>query len=454
MLAGKNNSRISINHTQKLVLGFMVIIAVGAFLLTLPISSASGNPTDFMTSLFTSVSATCVTGLIRVDTALHWSFFGQAVIIVLIQIGGVGFMTLAVMLLKSFKRRISITDRMAVVNSYSLSGPVNIMHLVKRIVKGTVIAEALGTVILSIRFIPLFGFWNGVWKSVFHSISAFCNAGFDIMGDFSGEFSSLSYFHTDPLVSLTVSGLIIVGGIGFVVWQDIYAMIKSKKRLYTYTKLVITVTLILLIGGTLWIMAFEWNNPDTIGNLSFTGKITASFFQSVTTRTAGFSSVNLCNMNDITKLVFLFLMFVGGSSGSTAGGIKTATIGVVICTVYSVIRGRKRTVIFKRTIPPEEVHRSFALVSIQFIIVLFGTIVLMAQNIDFMSSLFESFSALATVGLSLAVTPLLENISCVIIMAMMFFGRVGILTFAYALKKKAIESGNGVTYAESHLMIG
>lgn len=443
-----------IKPTQRIVIGFLLIITVGAILLSLPISSNSGKATDPLTAAFTSVSATCVTGLIKVDTALHWNFFGEIVILTLIQIGGLGVMTIAVLFFSKFKKHTSISDRMTVASSYNLFGLGDVMIMLKRIIKGTLTFEAIGAILLSIRFIPLFGFSEGLWKSIFHSVSAFCNAGFDIMGEYSGEYASLADFADDPLVSLTIAALLIIGGIGFVVWDDIYGFLKSRKKFSPHAKLVIIITVFLLVFGTVTFIVCEWNNPSTIGSMDLKGKLTASFFQSATTRTAGYSTVNLTGTQEITKLAFCFLMFVGGSPGSTAGGVKTATIGVILITIYDVIRGHRQTVIFKRTVLPETVNRAFTIMAIHFLLTITGVIVLMAQRVSLLPALFECFSASATVGLSLSITPGLPAISTIMLMILMFVGRVGIMTFMYAMKKRAIDMEEDVQYSPANFLIG
>lgn len=439
---------------RRIVAGFILIIIAGTLLLMLPAASASGKSTDAATAAFTSVSATCVTGLVRVDTALHWSFFGQAVILSMIQLGGVGFMSVTVMLLSVIRHKVTLSERLTLANSFGVGKIGGIMELVRKIVFGTLIFELAGAVILSIRFIPKFGFFHGLWMSIFHSVSAFCNAGFDILGNVGGEFSSMSALGEDPTVLLTLSALIVIGGIGFVVWNDIYGKIRYGKRIGVYSRLVLTVTLSLLIIGTLGFFAAEHDNPQTLGGMSFGGKILSSVFHSATTRTAGFAAADLGQTREITKFMFLFLMFVGGSSGSTAGGIKTATLAVLAAAIISVMRGKRNTVIMKRTIPQETVRQALALAMIQLSITLAAVSVLIGQGIPLMESLFECVSASATVGLSLSVTPVLPIASEICIMLLMFIGRLGILTLAYAMKRRASDSSANFEYASVDISVG
>ena len=439
---------------QILILGFLCVILIGASLLHLPLASRSGAPVPFADCVFTAVSATCVTGLVVTDTALTWSGFGQAVILLMIQIGGLGFMTLAVMLSNLMRRRVSARERVILANSYNLISFEGLMPFVRRIFGGTLLIELCGAVALSFRFIPMYGWGQGIWRSVFHSVSAFCNAGFDLMGTESGAFTSLTSFALDPLVNITVMLLIMIGGIGFVVWDDILYYIKERRRFSVYTKLVLTVSAVLWIGGALVVAIPEWNNPATLGALQPGEKVMASFFQSVTFRTAGFNTISLGDMHALPKLASVLIMFVGGASGSTAGGVKVGTVGVLIYAAILHSCGRKHITVFRRTIPSEDVIRAFTLVTVQFFVTMLGAFFLIGDGADLMTALFETFSASATVGLSLGLTPTLSLASKIVVMTLMFFGRVGILTIATLLSDKEVQEQNQMQYADTHLMIG
>ena len=446
--------RRGLTTAQILILGFLSVILIGSILLHLPLSSRSGEMVPFLDCVFTAVSSTCVTGLVVVDTALTWSGFGQAVILVMIQIGGLGFMTLAVMLSALMRRRVSARERVILANSYNLISFEGLMPFVRRIFGGTLLIELCGAVVLSFRFIPRYGWGQGIWRSVFHAVSAFCNAGFDLMGAESGAFTSITLFARDPLINITVALLIMIGGIGFVVWDDILGWIKERRRFSVYSKLVLTVSLILWIGGTLIIAIPEWNNPATLGAMNPGEKLMASFFQSVTFRTAGFSTIALDQMHTLPKLASLLIMFIGGASGSTAGGVKVGTFGILVYSALLHACGRKHITAFRRTIPSEDVIRAFTLVTVQFSVTLLGAFFLIGDGADLMMALFETFSASATVGLSLGLTPTLSAVSKLVVMTLMFFGRVGILTIATLLSDKDVQGQNQMQYAETHLMIG
>ena len=446
--------RRGLTTAQILILGFLCVILIGASLLHLPIASRSGVSVPFGDCVFTAVSATCVTGLVVTDTALTWSGFGQAVILLMIQIGGLGFMTLAVMLSNLMRRRVSARERVILANSYNLISFEGLMPFVRRIFGGTLLIELCGAVALSFRFIPMYGWGQGIWRSVFHSVSAFCNAGFDLMGTESGAFTSLTSFARDPLINITVMLLIMIGGIGFVVWDDILYYIKERRRFSVYTKLVLTVSAILWIGGALVVAIPEWNNPSTLGALRPGEKVMVALFQSVTFRTAGFNTISLGDMHAVPKLASVLIMFVGGASGSTAGGVKVGTVGILVYAAILHACGRKHITVFRRTVPSEDVIRAFTLVTVQFFVTMLGAFFLIGDGADLMTALFETFSASATVGLSLGLTPTLSLASKIVVMILMFFGRVGILTIATLLSDKEVQEKNQMQYADTHLMIG
>jgi len=438
---------------QLIVLSFALLILTGAILLNLPIASRNGESVGFINALFTATSATCVTGLIVVDTYTHWSIFGQIVIISLIQIGGLGFMTIATLFSFVLRRKISFKGRLVIaesLNQYNLQGIVELTH---RIIIGTLIFEGIGTLLLSIRFVPEYGIANGIFKGIFHSISAFCNAGFDLMGS-HGEFSNLSSYVNDPIVNLVIMSLIIIGGLGFAVWDDLYKT-RSLKNLNLHTKLVLSVTGILLLFGFIFFFAAEYNNPATLKPLSMRGKLLASMFQSVSPRTAGFNTINLAGMTNSSILITMLLMFIGGSPGSTAGGIKTTTAGILVFTVISVVRGRSDTEIFKRRLNKDLVLRAFTITFLGAALVSIVTIALsIIEKVALTEALFEAISAFGTVGLTLGITPGLHTASKIIIALTMFLGRVGILTMLLALTAKAQSNKINYRYREDKVIIG
>lgn len=446
--------RRGLTTAQILILGFLCVILIGASLLHLPVASRSGTSVPFVDCVFTAVSATCVTGLVVTDTALTWSGFGQAVILLMIQIGGLGFMTLAVMLSNLMRRRVSARERVILANSYNLISFEGLLPFVRRIFGGTLLIELCGAIALAFRFIPLYGWGKGIWHSIFHSVSAFCNAGFDLMGGESGAFTNLTSFAPDTLVNITVMLLIMIGGIGFVVWDDILYYVKERRRFSVYTKLVLTVSAILWIGGALIVAIPEWNNPATLGMMNPGEKVMASLFQSVTFRTAGFNTISLGDMHTLPKLASVLIMFVGGASGSTAGGVKVGTVGILVYAAVLHACGRKHITVFRRTVPSEDVIRAFTVVTVQFLVTMIGALFLIGDGAELMSALFETFSASATVGLSLGLTPTLSLASKIVVMILMFFGRVGILTIATLLSDKEVREKNQMQYADTHLMIG
>ena len=439
---------------QLIALGFALLILVGTIILCLPISSSDGRFTSPIDAAFTAVSASCVTGLITVDTATHWNTFGQIVILVMIQIGGIGFMTTAVLLSLIFKKAMTPKDRMFVANSYNLNSYDSISELVKRIIVGTLSIEGAGAALLAIRFIPDFGVAEGIYKSIFHSVSAFCNAGFDIIGT-EPDITSLSHYATDPLVNITLALLIILGGIGFLVWSDIINFASKKRKLSVYSRFVIIVTLLLLVSSTLLTAIMEWNNPATIGEFSPPQKILSSFFLATSWRTAGFSMVENGLLNESTQYLGMLLMFIGGASGSTAGGVKVATFGIVIFAVWCVAVGKKKTVMFGRTVSDNAFVRATAVIVVQIIAALLGVILLNVFN-DFSMTdiLYEVISAVSTVGLTLGITPALSALSKLVIMLLMYFGRVGILTVTYAVMKSQSSKEEHISYPDANMLIG
>ena len=437
-----------------IALGFALLILAGALLLSLPAASADGSEKDMLTCLFTSTSATCVTGLVLADTGTEWSVFGQAVILVLIQIGGLGFITMAMSFSIIMKRSISPKQRLLLAHSFNLSSFNGIVRLTKYIVRGTLFFEIIGTICLMTRFVPLFGWKTGIWRSVFTSVSAFCNAGFDLMGDYSGSFSSLSAFSGDFTVCITVMLLIVTGGIGFVVWNEIVELIFKKRQLSVYSKFVMISSAVLILIGAAVFLLSEWNNPGTLGNLPAGEKILASFFQSITTRTAGFNTVSMVDMNPGTKLMFLLLMFIGGCSGSTAGGVKVGTFSVSVWTVLCVLMGKSDIVIFGRRISRDTILRAFSVIVLHFCVTVIGGLIILTCGCGIMQAMFEAFSASGTVGLTLSLTGSMNEAGKITAMLLMYFGRVGILTVSYAVLARLSQAKPEFRNAEAKLLIG
>ena len=443
-------SRIS--PMQMIVLTFMAIILLGGLLLSLPISSRSGQWTSYLSSVFTATSATCVTGLTLFDTYTYWTGFGQAVILILIQVGGLGFMTIASLFFLLANRRIGLRQRVLMAQSLGIDQLSGIVKLVHHVLVRTAIVEGMGALILTIRFSLLVPFDRALWWGVFHSVSAFCNAGFDVVGavDVGG---SLIPFVGDWVVNFTIIALITVGGLGFFVWEDVLSK-RSFRKTTVYTKMVLIISAILALGGGAVIALLEWNNPATLGNLPAAEKCLSALFQSLTSRTAGFYSIPQGTLRDATKTVTDVLMFIGGSSGSTAGGVKTATMGVLVLAVIAAARGRSRVTVFRRTISAQQVSDAVAVTSMVFGLALSASLVLSATNgLPMIDCLFETISAIATVGLSTGITPLLNEISQILLIILMYFGRVGVMTVSLGfLFSNAAEER--YKYADTKVMIG
>ena len=435
-----------INPPQALALGFAGLIFFGGVLLNLPMASQNNESIGFVNALFTSASSVCVTGLVVVNTAYHWTLFGKTVILILIQMGGLGFMTMATIVALIVGKKITLKERLVIkeqLNQETMSG---LVRLTKYVILSTFVIEGIGALLLSTRFIPLYGLGKGIWFSIFHSISAFCNAGFDILGE------SMVPFVGDYVVNLTICGLIIVGGLGFSVFIDI-SKNKKIKRFHLHTKFVIAITIILIFGGTLILYILESKNPLTLGNLGFGEKILAAFFQSVVPRTAGFNSVNISALYDTTLFLIIILMFIGGSPGSTAGGIKTTTFGTLALTTLSVIKGEKDVVAFNKRISYEVINKSLAIIMVGLLLVVSVSFVLtITEDANFLHLLFETTSAFATVGLTTGVTPNLTDFGKVMLILTMYAGRVGPLTMAFAFSRKHKHAN--YKYSEGTIIVG
>ncbi|MFR1707564.1 MAG: TrkH family potassium uptake protein [Clostridium sp.] len=438
---------------QIIAMGFATLIFLGAILLSLPIATIEGVKTPFIDCLFTSTSAVCVTGLVTVDTGTYWSYFGKTIIIILIQIGGLGFMAFATLLSLIIGKKITLKERLIIresLNSTSLQG---IVKLARYILMFTFSIEILGATLLSFEFIPKFGLFKGIYYSMFHAISAFCNAGFDLMGGYS----SLTSYSDNALVILTLSSLIIIGGLGFYTWNDIFNY-RYTKRLTLQTKLVIAMSIGLVLFGFIMFLIFEISNPETLKPMGIKGKLLSAFFASVSPRTAGFNSIDLTGMTIASTFLTILLMFVGGSPGSTAGGIKTSTAGVLFMTILSVINGREDTELFERKINKETIYKALAVVVIALALIFTTTILLSiterASGAPFEHYLFEATSAFGTVGVTLGLTQKLTTIGKVIVALTMYAGRVGPLTLVVAISIRKSKRGRAIKYPEDKILVG
>ena len=439
--------------TTVMALGFLAIILTGAVLLALPVSARSGEATPFLDALFTATSATCVTGLIRVGTATHWSSFGQAVILLLIQIGGLGFMTLASIASFLTHRTITLRERMVMSAGLNLTDNAGIVRLTRRVLYGTFAFEAAGAVILSCRFIPQFGFFKGISMGVFHSVSAFCNAGFDLLGTPDAPFLSLVDYVGDPLVNLTIMALIVIGGLGFFVWGDIWDK-RSFRHFRLHTKLVLVTTAALLLLGFGLTLLFEWNNPRTLGALSGPEKVLAAAFQSVTLRTAGYNTLDQAALGGPAQAVSCLLMLIGGSPGSTAGGIKTVAAAVLLLSAASALRGRITVSAFGRTITPRSIMNAVTMLIVGVVVSLSGACAIAyIEDAPLHQCLFEAVSAFGTVGLTMGLTPSLHTPSCLILIVLMYLGRVGVLTLGVSVLMRHREPPK-LQYPEGNVMVG
>lgn len=415
-----------ISSFKIIVLGFAGLIVLGALILMLPVSSKNGAVTPFNEALFTSVSSVCVTGLVLLDTGSYWSSFGQAVILLLIQIGGLGVVTVAVSFAMLSGRKISLMQRSTMQDSISAPKVGGIVRLTKFILLGTFIVEFIGALAMLPVFIKDFGL-KGIWMSVFHSVTAFCNAGFDILGTQSNPFVSITEYSADPVINITVMILIIVGGIGFLTWYDIIANKFKVKRYRLQSKIILLTSLILILLPAVYFFVFDYSDL-TLGK-----RLLASLFQSVTPRTAGFNTTDISQLSGASKGIMVFLMLIGGSPGSTAGGMKTTTIAVLIMNAVSTFRRKEDTEMFSRRIDSSIVKNASTLLVMYISLALTGSIIISTvENLPFSQCLFETASAVGTVGLTLGITPYLGIVSQIILMLLMFLGRVGGLTFIYA----------------------
>ncbi len=436
------------NPARYLIGGFVAVILVGSVLLNLPVA-VRGEGISYLDALFTATSAVCVTGLVVVDTGTFYSSFGQAVIMLLIFVGSLGFMTMATLIFIFLGRRISLRDRLVVKEALNLETMSDLVSLVKAVALMAVLFELSGAALLSLRFVPLMGWGQGIFFSLFHSISAFGNAGFDLFGGYD----SLTRFPTDYLVNGTILGLFIIGGLGFTVVFDVVKCIKHGCRPSLHTRMVLIISSFLLFAGTALILLLEYHNPATMGALPAGGKVFTALFTAATPRTAGFSVLNTAAHFPATLLILMALMFIGASPASTGGGVKTTTFGAVIIAIAALIRGRQEPVIFLRRLPLEQIFKAVAIIGGAATLIFTTTFVLtLFERHEFMALFYEAISAFGTVGLSTGITPELSAPSKVAIIVTMFSGRLGPLTLLVALARRQKEEG--LHYPEEKLLIG
>ena len=462
----KEHSLFSSEHLKPsriLAMSFALVILIGTILLMLPISSQSGQMTSFIDALFTTTSAVCVTGLVVVNTFEYWSVFGKVVIILCIQIGGLGFMTLVSMMLILMGKKISLKNRLIMQEAYNFTTTSEIVRFTINIVKGTLLVELIGALLLSFTFIPEYGIIRGMAFSIFHSISAFCNAGFDLIGP-----SSLAPYVGNGLLNFTIMLLITLGGLGFNVWMDVINMIKIKLKaekhftwkqafykLSLHSKLVLTLSAFLILFGSVFFFAVEFSNPSTLGMLTLKEKIYASFFQSISPRTAGFFTMGQNSLTDASKVMTMILMIIGGSPAGTAGGVKTVTIGVLILCAFSTIRGKQDTVVFGRKVSFKIIVRALTVIMIALTVLVTVIMILsLTEDASFMDICFEVISGFATVGLTLGLTPNLTTLGKLVLATAMFIGRLGPVTIAMALTIKQAKNSGTIEYPEEKIIVG
>lgn len=448
-MSGKRRKRAS-QATRVVALSFGAIILVGTILLMLPFASASGESCGLITALFTATSATCVTGLILMDTMTGWTIFGQVVILLMIQLGGLGFMTVLFFLASAMHKKPSLNQRLHIVSAFNLDDMSDTVRVVKHALQTTFLLEGAGAAILTICFVPRYG-WSAIWKGVFISVSAFCNAGFDILGP--EGVGSISSYGGHPIVLLTICCLIVCGGLGFFVWEEIRAK-RSFKALSLYSKMVIWLTGTLILFGAVFFFCAEFRNGGTFGNMPVWKKALNAIFQSVTLRTAGFTAIDQGALTDVSLVMSAMLMLVGGSSGSTAGGLKTVTIGVLLLALREGLRGKEQVTFRGRTIPQSKVLSALTLVLVVGALFLVSSMAIaIVDGVPYLHAAYEAASAIGTVGLTTGITSGLSAVSHILLIAMMYLGRVGVLSFslAFLARGKAI---NKINYPETNVMIG
>lgn len=452
----QREKRLRFSTTQIILFSFLGVILIGSILLALPISSATGQSVPYLDALFTATTSTCVTGLVTLPTVSTWSMFGQVVILVLIQIGGLGFIAIVSGLMLLVTRRMGIGHKLLIQDAFNLNTMQGLSKFIRNVLLGTLLIEAIGAALCMTVFVPQFG-ERGIWISIFHSVSAFCNAGIDIFAE-----NSLCDFATNPIINAVTSALIILGGIGYIVWWDVLRVVRSgaiKKghfwcHLTLHSKIAITASALLIFGGGLLILICEFNNPATIGDMSFFDKIQVSLFQSVTTRTAGFASVPQENLRDTTSVISMVMMLVGGSPVGTAGGLKTVTVAVLICSALATVRNKNEATLFGRRVSSNSIRRAVAVVITFGCIALVSTVLLAAATgANLLDVVYESVSAIATVGLSRNFTGSLNAWGKLIVIVTMYLGRVGPISLAVAIGSQN-ESQNVISEPVEDISIG
>lgn len=452
--------KIKFSTTQMIVFGFLAAILIGTGLLMLPIATKDGQSTTFIDALFTATTSICVTGLTTVNTLSHWTTFGHIVILILIQFGGLGVVTFTTTILLIMRKRITLKERLLIQEAYNLDTLRGLVRLTIKIMKGTFIIEGIGACLYSFKFIPKYGFFSGIGRSIFNAVSAFCNAGMDVLGDYS-----LAEYVNSPLVNFTTMGLIILGGIGFPVWWDVLSKFKKSfqdkfnfktfaRSLRLHTKIAIGTTLILISLGTVLFFVMEFNNKGTMGNLGVGQKLMASMFQSVTTRTAGFYTVPQENLSSDSAFISIILMFIGGSPSGTAGGVKTVTIAMIFLAAISIIKGKQDVELHRRRIADFYIRKALAVILVSASVLFVSTVLLsVVENGNFLDVMFETTSALATVGLSRNLTPTLSTLGKFIIVVTMYLGRIGPMSMALAFNMKGVK-GNARHLPEEGISVG
>ena len=462
----KNNNKaniLDISSAQIIPIGFLLLILLGTILLMLPVSTADGQSTSLVTALFTSTTSVCVTGLVVVDTFAHWSLFGQIVILVLIQLGGLGIVAVTSTFMLALHKKFSLKNRLLLMDAFNLDTLRGLVRFLMGVLKGTFLVEGIGACLYAIRFVPAFGAVKGIWYSIFTSISAFCNAGIDVLGP-----NSLIDYNKDLLVLITTMLLIVFGGLGYVVWFDVLTTIKNSyrmgksgrkvsgfwMRLSEHSKLAITLTISLIVSGAILVFILEYNNPDTIGNMGFGGKAINSLFQSITFRTAGFAAVPQEGLTGATALMGCIFMFIGGSPVGTAGGVKTVTFFAVLISTVSFIRGRDECVVYNRKIATDTIQKATAIIAFSFMITFVLCVALIAvEGLDTLDAIYEMVSATATVGLSRSVTPTLHTAGRLIVITAMYLGRIGPISLAIFFTNRKPDN-NDVNYADGRYIVG
>lgn len=447
-----HKKRRSRSALKWVLLGYVVFIFVGAFLLSLPIASKDGSWTNFIDAIFTSTSATCVTGLVIYDTYTHWTLFGQIVILLLIQGGGIGYMTLITIMTRTLSLRIGFKDRQFLMDSVGASDKQSFLTIIRHVALGSLIFELFGAAILSIRFIPQFGPGNGIWLSLFHAISAFCNAGFDLMGITGNQFVSFTAYKGDVLVNLTLMVLIFTGGIGFIVWGDVIQSKFKFSEMRMHSKITLLGSVALILSSSFLFYLYE--HANLFKDLSFGEGYLQALFQAVTTRTAGFNTMDMAQMSEGSTLLSIFLMFIGGSSGSTAGGIKVTTFIVILLGVISLTKSSGSNIKLKdRQIPKETLHQALAILASYLLAIFVASFAILAfEDFTMKEVLFETVSAMGTVGLTKGITPSLKFISKIVLIIMMYVGRIGILIIVLSLTKSQKEPT--ILLPDESIMVG